>query len=227
MHTPSRVLLLAVLMGSAGTALAASSGAPSMPQMRMPEQRSPEQQAATAYNDGVRAVKKADKAAADAAKATDSGKQAKLTKRANDSYSRALSKFEDAVALVPALFEAWNYIGYTKRNLGDYEGALQAYDRTLAISPGYAQAIEYRGQAYLKLSRLEDAKEAYLQLYAGNRELSNQLLSAMRAWIGTQRANTPSDPAAVEAFAKWVDEREQIAGQTASLTREGTSASWN
>jgi tetratricopeptide (TPR) repeat protein len=214
-------------MGGADAVLAASSGAPSMPQMRMPEQRTPEQQAATAYNDGVRAVKKADKAAAEAARATDSAKQGKLSKRANDSYSRALSKFEEAVALVPALFEAWNYIGYTKRNLGDYEGALQAYDKALAVSPGYPQAIEYRAQAYLKLSRLEDAKEAYLQLYAGNRELSNQLLSAMRDWIGTQRASTPSDPATLEAFAKWVDERAAIAGQTASLTREGAAASWN
>jgi tetratricopeptide (TPR) repeat protein len=215
-----------VLLSGAGTALAASSGAPSMPQMRMPEQRSPEQQAATAYNDGVRAVKKADKAAAEAAKAT-GGKQEKLAKRAKEGYSRALGKFEDAVALVPALFEAWNYIGYTKRNLGDYEGALQAYDRTLSISPGYAQAIEYRGQAYLKLSRLEDAKNAYLQLYAGNRELSNQLLAAMREWVGTQRAGTPADPAALDDFAKWVDERAAIAGQTAALTREGTAASWN
>jgi tetratricopeptide (TPR) repeat protein len=227
MRTPSRVLLLAIVLCGAGTALAAGSGSSSMPQMRMPEQRTPEQQAATAYNEGVRAVKKADKAADEAARATDSGKQTKLTKRAGDGYKRALAKFEDAVALVPALFEAWNYIGYTRRNLGDYEGALQAYDRALAISPGYAQAIEYRGQAYLKLSRLEDAKNAYLQLYAGDRALSEQLLAAMRQWIGAQRAGTPSDPAALDSFAKWVDERAAIAGQTAALTRAGTAASWN
>jgi tetratricopeptide (TPR) repeat protein len=227
MRTPSQVLLLTLMLCGAGAALAAASGPSSMPQPRMPEQRTPEQEAAAAYNDGVRAVKKADKAAAEAARATDSRKQEKLAKRASDSYSRALAKFEDSVALLPNAFEAWNYIGYTKRNLGDYEGALQAYDKALAISPGYAQAIEYRGQAYLRLSRLEDAKNAYLQLYAGNRELSNQLLAAMRDWIGTQRAGTPSDPATLDAFARWVDERAAIAGQTASLTREGAAASWN
>lgn len=227
MRTPSRVLLLALILCGPGAALAAGSGPSSMPQPRMPEQRTPEQQAAAAYNDGVRAVKKADKAAAEAMKATDSGKRAKLEKRAKDAYSRALAKFEDSVALVPSAFEAWNYVGYTKRSLGDYEGALQAYDKALAINPGFAQAVEYRGQAYLRLSRLEDAKNAYLQLYAGNRELSNQLLSAMREWIGAQRAGMPSDPAALEAFAKWVDERVAIAGQTASLTREGTAAGWN
>jgi tetratricopeptide (TPR) repeat protein len=228
MRTPSRVLILAIMLCGAGAALAAGSGPSGMSQpTRVPEPRTPEQEAAAAYNEGVRAVKKADKAALDAARATDARKQAKIAKRASDGYSRALAKFEDSIALAPHASETWNYIGYTKRNLGDYEGALQAYDKALAIAPGFAQAIEYRGQAYLKLSRLEDAKNAYLQLYAGNRELSNQLLTAMRDWIGAQRAGTPSDPAALDEFARWVDERVAIAAQTASLTREGAAAGWN
>jgi tetratricopeptide (TPR) repeat protein len=227
MRTSSRVLLLATILFGPMAALAAGSGSAPMPQVRVPEQQTPEQQAKSAYNTGVRALKKADKLAGDAGKATDAGKRDKATKRAGEGYRRALEKFEDAVALDPSMHEAWNYVGYTRRQLGDYEGALSAYDRALALSPGYAQAIEYRGQAYLKLSRLEDAKRAYLDLYAGNRALSDQLLNAMRAWIGTQRGEAPADAVALDEFEKWVDERATIAGQTAALTRTGAATSWN
>jgi len=227
MRISSGVLFLAAMLSGAGAAVAAGGGGGTMnmPSARMPEQ-TPEEKAISAYNAGVRGVKKADELTAEAAQATDQGRRDKATKRANDGYRKALSKFERAAELNPSMHEAWNYIGYTKRKLGDYEAALGAYDRALSIRPGFPEAIEYRGEAYIRLNRLDDAKRAYLDLYAGNRALSEQLLTAMRAWIATQRAGTSDNPAALDEFEKWVQERSAIAAQTAALTREGTAASW-
>jgi tetratricopeptide (TPR) repeat protein len=229
MRTSSRFLLAMAFLCTAGAALAAGSGggggSMNVPQTRMPEQ-TPEEKALSAYNAGVRGVKKADEMTAQAAAATDERKRDKTARRAADGYRKALAKFEKAAELNPSLHEAWNYVGYTKRKLGDYEAALAAYDRALAIRPGFPEAIEYRGEAYMRLNRLEDAKRAYLDLYAGNRALSDQLLTSMREWIAAQRAASPADPAALDEFEKWVLERASIASQTASLTRQGTAASW-
>jgi tetratricopeptide (TPR) repeat protein len=228
MRTSSRFLLAMVFLCAAGGALAAGAGGGgtmNVPQSRMPEQ-TPEEKALAAYNVGVRGVKKADEMTAQAAAASDQGKRDKASRRAADGYRKALARFEKAAELNPSMHEAWNYIGYTKRKLGDYEAALAAYDRALAIRPGFAEAIEYRGEAYMRLNRLEDAKRAYLDLYAGNRALSDQLLTSMREWIAAQRSGTPADPAALDDFEKWVQERASIASQTASLTRDGTAATW-
>jgi tetratricopeptide (TPR) repeat protein len=124
------------------------------------------------------------------------------------------------------MHEAWNYVGYTQRKLGNYPAALAAYDRALTLKPGYAEAIEYRGHAYLGLDRPAEAKEAYLALYAGNRVLADKLLVAMREWIDARRGAAGADPAALDAFASWIDERGAIARQTAGLTRAGATAGW-
>ena len=124
------------------------------------------------------------------------------------------------------MHEAWNYVGYTQRKLGNFDAALTAYERALALKPGYAEAIEYRGHAYLGLDRLGEAKEAYLSLYSGNRVLADKLLAAMREWIGAKRGAAGVDPASVDAFASWVDERGASARQTAGLTRAGAQAGW-
>ncbi len=125
------------------------------------------------------------------------------------------------------MYEAWNYLGYCQRKLGHYQDALLAYDRALALKPGYLEAIEYRGHAYLGLDRLSEAKEAYLTLFAGNRQLAAQLLTAMQEWVGERRGNAAGvDGAMLESFASWVNERSAIAGQTAGLTREGAASAW-
>jgi hypothetical protein len=49
----------------------------------------------------------------------------------------------------------------------------------------------------------------------------------MKGWIDGQRTGTAgNDATAVDALDKWVQERVQIAGQTAALTREGAASSW-
>ena len=97
--------------------------------------------------------------------------------------------------------------------------------RRSTLKPGYPDALEYRGEAYLGLNRIPDAQQAYLDLYAGNRALAGKLLSAMKAWSTAQRA-AAANVANLDDFDKWIQEREQIAGQTAALTRAGTAASW-
>jgi tetratricopeptide (TPR) repeat protein len=200
-------------------------GAMSMPSP-MPRVDTPQQKARDAYNDGVRQVKKADKAQAAAAEATDAGKKDKAASEAHDAYAAALAKFREATELDPTLYEAWNYVGYTSRKLGNYDDALPAYDKALSLKPGFPDALEYRGEAYLGLNRIPDAQQAYLDLYAGNRALAAKLLTAMKSWVTAQRSNSSASGTDLSQFDKWIQERSQIAGQTAALTREGSAASW-
>jgi tetratricopeptide (TPR) repeat protein len=193
----------------------------------MPREQTPQQKAQDAYNDGVRDVKKADKAQAAAAQASDAGKKDKAAHEAQDRYAGTLAKFQQATQLDPTLHEAWNYLGYVNRKLGHYDEALAAYGKALTIKPGYADALEYRGEAYLALNRIPDAQQAYLDLYAGNRTLAGKLLTAMKNWVADQRARPAGGSAAnLDDLDKWIQERAQIAGQTAALTRAGTAASW-
>jgi tetratricopeptide (TPR) repeat protein len=195
-----------------------------MPSMPM-RQATPQDKARDAYNDGVRYVKKADKAQQAANDATDPGKKDKASKEAHDAYAAALAKFSESTSLDSSLHEAWNYLGYTSRKLGNYDDALAAYAKALSLKPGYPDALEYRGEAYLGLNRVTDAQQSYLDLYAGNRALAGKLLTAMKGWSSAQRANGASADS-LDEFDKWVQEREQIAAQTAALTRAGTAASW-
>lgn len=187
----------------------------------------PAEQAIVAYNTGTQVIEKADQLLADAARQTDAKKQQKENDKARSTYAGALKKFTKATQLDPAMYQAWNYVGYCNRRLGNYEAALSAYDRALTLQPNYAEAIEYRGHAYLGLNRLGEAKQAYLTLFSSNRKLAAQLLTAMQAWVGDHRSDAAGvDGASLEAFASWVNERSTIASQTASLTREGASATW-
>ncbi len=229
MHRAPHWLLSALLVAAVAPATwSASSGPSSMPSSmpNVPEREmTPEEKGKMAYNSGLRAVKKGDKNAANAEKATDERKKEKATKEATEQYSNARAKFELAVQLAPSMPEAWNMLGYTRRKLGEYESALQAYDKSLSLKPSFPEAIEYRGEAYLRMKRLDEAKQAYLDLFAGDRKLADKLLGSMKSWLDTQRA-AGGDAAGLEDFAKWVQERSQIAGQTAALTREGAGESW-
>jgi len=226
MRIALRVLAGLLLAGGMVTGWAnGGGGMPATPPM--PREQTPQQKARDAYNDGVHRVKKADKAQAAAAQATDAGKKDKAAHEARDRYAEALARFQEATGLDPQLPEAWNYVGYASRKLGHYEEALAAYDRALTLKPGYTDALEYRGEAYLALNRIPDAQQAYLDLYAGNRELAGKLLTAMKNWVADQRAKAAGNNAAnLDELDKWIQERAQIAGQTAALTRAGTAASW-
>ncbi len=181
----------------------------------------PDLQAKILYNDGIDVLRRADNAAA----RTEDGSKAQ--DEARTLYSLALAKFQRAVDLDPKMHEAWNYVGYAHRKLGDYDDALEAYERALALRPGYPEAIEYRAEAYLALKRFKDAEQSYLDLFATDRAVADKLLEAMKSWLAGQRsAPAAGDATAVSDLDKWVQERSQIAAQTAGLTREGTATSW-
>lgn len=222
------VLSACVLMSALPAAWAAGGGNMPMPRVNTPQTTSPEDQAKGAYNDGVRDVHKADKYQTSADEQTDAKKKDKALSEAKEHYTAALAKFTQAVKLDPRMHEAWNYVGYTNRKLGEYDIALAAYERALTLHPGYPEALEYRGEAFLALNRISDAQQAYLDLFAANRTLADKLLATMKGWVTTHRtaASAGTDANAVDALDKWVQERAQIAGQTASLTRAGAALSW-
>jgi tetratricopeptide (TPR) repeat protein len=221
-------LIATSVLTAAPAALAASGGPVSGGGggMDVPRVQTPKDIARSAYNDGLRALKKADKAAANALTAKDDRKKEKAAKQSAESYERARDEFAVAVQSVATMHEAWNGLGYCLRKLGRYDAALMAYDKALSLRPSYPEAIEYRGEAYLALGRVDDAKQAYLDLYAGNRKLADQLLVAMKSWVEEKRSASGGDVGALDAFDQWVQERAQIAGQTASLTRAGANESW-
>lgn len=223
-----RFQLLSACMLVAAVPLAWSNGggSMSMPEIRAPREQTPEEQAKGLYNQGVHDVKKADKFQASAAQLTDAGKKERALREAKEYYASALSRFQQATQIDARMHEAWNYVGYTNRKLGNYDAALAAYEQALTLKPGYPDALEYRGEAFLGLNRVADAQQAYLDLFAGNRGLADKLLAAMRGWLDTQRTSSTADANAVSELDKWIQERSAIAGQTASLTREGTAASW-
>jgi hypothetical protein len=48
----------------------------------------------------------------------------------------------------------------------------------------------------------------------------------MKVWIKSQQGTHAVDAGEVTDLQQWVQERSQIATQTAALTREGAAASW-
>jgi tetratricopeptide (TPR) repeat protein len=143
-----------------------------------------------------------------------------------DAYASARTKLQSLVARSPQFAEAWNALGYTQRKLGSYDDALASYAKALDLKPGYPEALEYRGEAYLRLDRIHEAKQAYLDLFVTNRKIAATLLESMKTWIKNRRGAPGVDATVVTDLEQWVQERSQIATQTAALTRAGAAASW-
>jgi len=226
MKVRMQILSACLLVATAVPAAWSNGGGPE-PEIPQRREQTPEEKAKSLYNDGVRNVTKADKFQASVAQLTDAGKKDRATREAQEYYASALKRFQQAAQTNPEMPEAWNYVGYTNRHLGNYDAALSAYAQALTLRPGYPDALEYRGEAFLGLNRIADAKQAYLDLFAGNRQLADKLLVAMKGWLDTQKASASADATAVGEFDKWIQERSTIAGQTAALPRTGAAASWN
>jgi tetratricopeptide (TPR) repeat protein len=142
----------------------------------------------------------------------------KLLKKAQKEFERAVKFQRNAVTANPRMHQAHSSLGYALRKTGDYDASIAAYDRALAISPGYTEAIEYRAEAYLALNRLEDAKQAYMVLIQNDQARADELMSAMKKWLAQNEAGSNAVSASdLEAFASWVEERADIAGQAAML----------
>lgn len=178
----------------------------SKPEQTSAAKKSPEAVAAAALNSGLKRLEQADKL------------EVKNPKQARKEYEAALKDFLAAAVAAPDNYRAHNGAGYSLRKLGDYPRALESYERALKLAPTSSEAIEYRAEAYLGLNRLEDAKQAYMQLFVNDRQTSHVLMKAMKAWVDAHRARPAGvDPAAVDAFAAWVGERDMLASSVGNL----------
>jgi tetratricopeptide (TPR) repeat protein len=188
---------------------------------------SPADEAADAYNRGIKSRDKAWEFEEEAASSQDAAAREKLLNKAQKEYRKAIRAFSSAAEANPRMYQAFSSLGYALRKTGDYEQSLEAYEKALEIAPDYTEAIEYRAEAFLGLNRLEDAQEAYLYLFRNDRQRADELLTAMQQWV-TERISDPEglDAGVVEEFASWVEERAEVAGNTASLTRD-TANSWS
>ena len=186
----------------------------------------PDAKAVSTYNDALALIKQGDGLEDQAAAASDAGQRAGALTAAKQAYSSARAKLRSLTAATPTLAEAWNSLGYTQRKLGSYDDALASYAKALELKPGYPEALEYRGEAYLRLNRINDAKQAYLDLFSSNRAIADHFLNAMKSWIQAKKRSPGATDPAITELDKWVQERSQIAAQTASLTRSGAAASW-
>jgi tetratricopeptide (TPR) repeat protein len=178
----------------------------------------PDAAARKAYAAGMKSLGKARDFAAAAAAAANPDKKSTALEKMGDAYNRALDQFTEALSNKGDMVDAWNNVGYIHLHLGAFAEAVDDYNHTLALKPEFMEAIENRGEAYLGLDRLDAAKAAYMDLFNHSRPLADQLMTAMQKWAADHRGNANGMRAAdLEAFDKWLHERDGIAKQTASL----------
>ena len=225
---------IAVIALLAAPALVASGpggggGGMSAPMPSM-QQRSPHDQAVEFYNNAERRIDGLTKTHDEmkAAAASDPQKAAKLQAKLAKGLENAAADLERAVKNDPQLFQAWSELGFTYRKMGKFKESLEAYDRSLSIQPDYTPALEYRAEAYLGLNRIDDAKKTYTDLFSMDRPKADALLISMKSYVAARHADAAGlDAAQLDAFDKWVSQREIIHNQTVALTAQTSSfRSW-
>jgi tetratricopeptide (TPR) repeat protein len=183
-----------------------------------PREEKPDAAAKKAYNAGLKSLTKAKSQESIAASAPSTEKKNIALEKANDAYGRALDQFTEALSNNADLYEAWNDVGYIHLRLGAYREAVDDYNHALALKPDLLEAIEHRAEAYVATDHVEDVKSIYMDLFNHDRALADQLMVAMQQWVTAHRADLNGMRASdVEAFDKWLQDREGIAKQTASL----------
>ena len=189
--------------------------------------RSPHDQAVDFYNSGERRLEKLTKMHDEMKATTDAQKAAQLRDKISEGLENAAADFERATKNDPNLYQAYSELGFTLRKLGKYSESLDAYNKALDLQQGFSPAIEYRAEAMLGLNQLDEVKKAYATLFAGDRPKADALMVSMKSWIADRRANLAGlDAQKLDEFAKWVDQRETIAGLTPSMAAASTFRSW-
>jgi len=196
-----------------------SMGLPSVPR----EQFTPEQEANALFNDGLAYQHKAAKFEKEAESETDAKKKAKWEAKARDKHEDSIKKFTEATKKNPQHYPAWGNLGYAYRKIGNYPASLEAYGKALEIRPDYTPAIEYRAEAYLGQNKLDEVKSAYMSLFSTDRPRADELVAAVEKWLEKKKADPSGvDPAKLEEFSKWADERKQLASQVSSVMNPKT-----
>ena len=102
--------------------------------------------------------------------------------------------------------------------LGAFSESIDDYNHALALKPEVLEAVEHRAEAYMAVDRLDEAKAAYMNLFNHARPLADQLMASMQKWLASHRAAAGGiRPADIDSFDKWLQERDGIAKQTASI----------
>jgi tetratricopeptide (TPR) repeat protein len=178
----------------------------------------PDVAAKKAFKAGMKSLDKAKEYEAAADSAPNADKKTNAIGKMDDAYSKALDQFTEALSNKSDMVEAWDNVGYVHLHLRAYREAVDDYNHVLVLKPDLQEAIEHRGEAYVAIDRLDDAKIAYMDLYNHSPALAAQLMQAMQKWLADHRTDAHGMRVAdVEAFDKWLQEREGIAKQTASL----------
>jgi tetratricopeptide (TPR) repeat protein len=178
----------------------------------------PDVAAAKAYKQAMKSLDKAKAFEAAAASAPNPDKKAKELEKLDDAYNRALDQFTEALSNKGDMVDAWNNVGYVHLKLGAFREAVDDYNHTLALKPDLLDAVEGRAEAFLAVDRLDDVRIAYMDLFNHAPDLAARLMTAMQKWLADRQTDPRGMRAAdIDAFGKWVAEREGSAKQTASL----------
>ncbi|HMK84440.1 MAG TPA: tetratricopeptide repeat protein [Steroidobacteraceae bacterium] len=170
-----------------------------------------------AFKEGMKALDKAKELEAAAATAPNPDKKAKAMEKLGDEYNKALDEFTEALSNKADMVEAWNQVGYVHLRLGAFREALDDYNHALALKPDLLDAVEHRAEANLAVDRLDEVKIAYMDLFNHAPASAAQLMAAMQKWLAVHQSDPSGMRASdVDAFSKWLAERDGIAKQTAS-----------
>lgn len=219
-HSATGVFVVATLLAvPAGLSASGSGSGGSMPAPRVERQPlTPEQEAVEIYNDGISYREKATKLEKEADAEADARKKEKLLAKARDKHQDSIKKFQQATKKSPGMFQAWGSLGYAYRKTGDYTASLEAYARALEIQPNYTPAIEYRAEAYLGLNQLDEVQSAYILLFNRDRARADELAAAIDKWLEKKKTDPAGvDPARLEEFSRWAEQRKHLASQTSSV----------
>jgi tetratricopeptide (TPR) repeat protein len=177
----------------------------------------PDKAAAKAYAAGTKSMAKAHELEDAIAKTSDPDKKAKAVSKLEDTYARALDQFTEVLRNKNDMYDAWNQIGYVHLRFGAFRESIDDYNHALALKPDLLEATQHRGEAYLGIDHLDEAKAVYMDLFFHARPMADQLMVGMQAWVQSHRAAPNGMRVAdIDAFDKWVQEREGIAKTTAS-----------
>jgi tetratricopeptide (TPR) repeat protein len=184
----------------------------------------PDVAASKAYKQAMKSLDKARELEAAAASAPNADKKAKVLEKLDDAYNRALDLFTEALSNKGDMVEAWDHVGYVHLKLGAFREAVDDYNHALALKPDLLDAVERRAEAFLAVDRLDDARIAYMDLFNHAPELAARLMTAMQKWLADRQVDPRGMRAGdIDAFGKWLAEREGIAKQTASMSNADDS----
>jgi tetratricopeptide (TPR) repeat protein len=183
-----------------------------------PVEVKPDKAAAKALAAATKSMAKARELEDELGKATDPDKRARAREKLEDQYGRALEQYTEVLRNKNDMYEAWSQVGFIHLRFGAFRESIDDYNHALALKADLPEAIERRAEALVAVDRLDEAKAAYMDLFFHARPLADRLMADMQAWVQSHRAAANGVRVAdIDAFDKWLQEREGIAKTTASL----------